>query len=42
MGQNWVEIYRSGLAIEVLDNPTELSGEDILLGFVLQLNRVWD
>ena len=40
--QHRVEIYRSGLAVEVLDNPTELSGENILSGFVLQLNRVWD
>jgi Uma2 family endonuclease len=40
--QHRVEIYRSGLAVEVLDNPTKLSGENILSGFVLQLNRVWD
>jgi Uma2 family endonuclease len=40
--QHRVEIYRSGLAVEGLDNPTELSGENILSGFVLQLNRIWD
>jgi Uma2 family endonuclease len=40
--QHRVEIYRSGLAVEVLDNPTKLSGENILSGFVLQLNRVWN
>ena len=40
--QHRVEIYRSGLAVKVLDNPTELSGENVLSGFVLQLNRVWD
>jgi Uma2 family endonuclease len=40
--QHRVEIYRSGLAVKVLDNPTELSGENILSGFLLQLNRVWD
>ena len=36
-----VEIYRPGRAVEVLDHPTELSGEDVLLGFVLHLRRVW-
>ncbi len=36
-----VEIYRPGLAIEVLENPPELSGEDVLPGFLLSLLRVW-
>ncbi len=36
-----VEIYRLGLAVEVLSNPAELSGEEILPGFVLNLRRVW-
>ena len=36
-----VEIYRPGDATEVLTNPTELSGEDVLPGFVLALNRIW-
>ncbi|NES71893.1 MAG: Uma2 family endonuclease, partial [Okeania sp. SIO2D1] len=36
-----VEIYRPGLAVEVLENPIELSGEEVLPGFVLQLCRVW-
>ena len=36
-----VEIYRPGREIEVWENPTELSGEDILPGFVLSLRRVW-
>jgi Uma2 family endonuclease len=36
-----VEIYRSGGAIEVLENPTELSGENVLPGFVLNLRKVW-
>lgn len=43
-----VEIYRLGReagtersrSVEVLENPTELSGEDVLLGFVLSLRRV--
>jgi Uma2 family endonuclease len=32
-----VEIYRQGQAVEVLESPAELSGEDILPGFVLNL-----
>ena len=36
-----VEIYRAELAVEVLDNPTELSGEEVLSGFVLNLQQVW-
>ncbi|MDB9516771.1 Uma2 family endonuclease [Roseofilum reptotaenium CS-1145] len=37
-----VEIYRVGLEVEVLSNPTELSGEEVLPNFVLNLRRVWD
>ncbi len=36
-----VEIYRRGVAVEVLENPSDLSGEDVLPGFVLNLRRVW-
>ena len=36
-----VEIYRPGKAVEVLDNPATLSGEDVLPGFVLNLRRIW-
>jgi len=36
-----VEIYRLGLEVEVLANSTELSGEEVLPGFVLNLRRVW-
>ncbi|MDB9311876.1 Uma2 family endonuclease [Spirulina sp. CS-785/01] len=36
-----VEIYRIGLAVEVLENPNELWGEAVLPGFVLNLRRVW-
>lgn len=36
-----VEIYRSAQAIEVLANPSRLSGEHVLPGFVLYLGRVW-
>jgi Uma2 family endonuclease len=36
-----VEIYRQDRDVEVLDNPTTLSGEDVLPGFVLDLTEVW-
>jgi Uma2 family endonuclease len=36
-----VEIYRQGKAVEVLKNPSLLSGENILSGFVLQLAKIW-
>jgi Uma2 family endonuclease len=37
-----VEIYRQGQAVEVLDSPLELSGEEVLPGFVLNLQFVWN
>jgi len=37
-----VEIYRQGKAVESLESPTELSGEDVLPGFVLNLQFIWD
>ncbi len=36
-----VYIYRPDTAIEELDNPTTLSGENILRGFVLDLSEIW-
>lgn len=36
-----VEIYRSKREVEVLENLTALSGENVLPGFVLNLQRVW-
>ncbi|NER35414.1 MAG: Uma2 family endonuclease [Oscillatoria sp. SIO1A7] len=37
-----VEIYRPGQAVEVLENPKQLSGEQVLPGFTLTLKRVWE
>ncbi|MBU7582851.1 MAG: Uma2 family endonuclease [Nostoc sp. TH1S01] len=37
-----VEIYRKGKPVEILDSPTQLSGEDILPGFILDLAIVWN
>ena len=36
-----VEVYRFSQGVEILDNPTELLGEDILPGFILNLKRIW-
>ena len=36
-----VEIYRPSQPVEVLDNPTQLSGEDVLPEFVLSLSKLW-
>ncbi len=36
-----VEIYRPGQDLEVLEHPTQLSGEDVLPGFILNLRRIW-
>lgn len=36
-----VEIYRSGSEVEVLDSPGSVSGEEVLPGFVLNLNSIW-
>lgn len=35
-----VEIYRPGKDVEILDNPTTLSGENVLPGFVLHLQQI--
>ncbi|MDZ8261270.1 Uma2 family endonuclease [Nostoc sp. ChiQUE01b] len=35
-----VEIYRPGKDIEILDNPASLSGENVLPGFVLNLQQI--
>ncbi|BAT54202.1 hypothetical protein NOS3756_31680 [Nostoc sp. NIES-3756] len=36
-----VEIYRQGKPTQVLDSPTQLSGEDTLPGFILNLQIIW-
>ncbi|MFM7192201.1 MAG: Uma2 family endonuclease [Microcystaceae cyanobacterium] len=36
-----VEIYRPGQTVEVLDNPSTLSGESVLPGFTLSLKRIF-
>jgi Uma2 family endonuclease len=36
-----VEIYRANQPVEVVNNPTRLSGEDVLPGFILDLEAVF-
>jgi len=36
-----VEIYRPLFEVEVLENPSCVSGEPVLAGFVLNLERIW-
>ncbi len=36
-----VEIYRLDKTVDLLNNPTDLSGENVLPGFVLDLQVVW-
>jgi Uma2 family endonuclease len=37
-----VEIYRRAREVEVLPSPQTLSGEDVLPGFVLDLQPIWE
>ncbi|MEC4892746.1 MAG: Uma2 family endonuclease [Oscillatoria sp. PMC 1050.18] len=37
-----VEIYRPNQPVEVLQSPNNLSGENVLPGFVLNLQPIWD
>ena len=36
-----VEIYRQNQDVEILDNSTTLSGDEVLPGFILDLTDVW-
>lgn len=37
-----VYIYRPGRSIEILENPSSVSGEPELPGFVLELREIWE
>ncbi len=37
-----VEIYRPSQAVEILPSPQTLSGETVLPGFALNLQKIWD
>jgi len=36
-----VEIYRLGKEVEVLNAPSSISGEDVLPGFILNMQPIW-
>ncbi|HEY0459374.1 MAG TPA: Uma2 family endonuclease [Pyrinomonadaceae bacterium] len=36
-----VHVYRPTSEAEILDNPKSVSGEDVLVGFVLDLTEIW-
>ncbi len=38
--QQQVEVYRLGQEVELLESRTNLSGEDVLSGFVLSLSLI--
>jgi Uma2 family endonuclease len=37
-----VHIYRPGIAIEILEEPSQVSGDPELPGFVLDLREIWE
>ncbi|NEO72903.1 Uma2 family endonuclease [Moorena sp. SIO3H5] len=39
--QRKTEIYRPHQAVEIINNPDTISGEDVLPGFVLDLSTIW-
>ena len=39
--QKQLEIYRPEQAVEILNQPNQVSGEDILPGFILDLTAIW-
>ena len=39
--QRQVQIYRPGQAVEILKNPTSVSGEEVLSGFRLVMKDIW-
>jgi Uma2 family endonuclease len=36
-----VYIYRPNTEVQILENPSTLSGEDVLTGFTLDLTEIW-
>jgi Uma2 family endonuclease len=36
-----VHVYRPGQTPEILDHPSQISGEPVLKGFVLDVPQIW-
>lgn len=41
-GEQTIYVFRQNAEVEVLENPTEISGESILQGFTLNLKEIWE
>ncbi len=41
-GKRKVYVYRPEKEVEIMRNPTEISGEPLLKGFVLNLKEIWE
>ena len=41
-GPRHLYVYRAGVRVERLDNPTRVPGDPVLLGFVLDAQAVFD
>ena len=41
-GKRKVYVYRLNTEVEILENPTEISGEPFLKGFTLNLKEIWE
>jgi Uma2 family endonuclease len=39
--QQQIEVYRLHQEVEILEHPNQVSGEDVLPGFVLDLTSIW-
>ena len=39
--QRQVEVYQPDLEAEVLENPVELFGGEVLPDFILEMGRIW-
>jgi Uma2 family endonuclease len=37
-----IEIYRPNQAVEILQSSTRITGEDVLPGFILDLQPIWN
>jgi len=41
-GKRKVYVYRQNAKVEILEHPSEVSGEPLLKGFTLNLKEIWD
>ena len=39
--QKCVHIYRPGQPVEILENPTTISGDPVLRGFAFNVTEIW-